>query len=224
LTTLFIVVNSMKETDDLNLMWLLDFKVNSLFNGEETTSNGQSVSTNSDSSETSISSTDQIVLVTNTKIPDPIISPDTNSSKSSIGVSVSPSDDRDKEQDSCPTSSTNTSPIITDPPGSLDGMVVLSQDGMSSTPNGTQRGEGRKRYFAVMHEDDLYGEVANFECIDDGSAKRGVRRQNNCIKDANGDIITDQTGKPLCTYTELIEKALRDTGGLTVSEIYTWIS
>ncbi|ODN06448.1 Forkhead box protein J2, partial [Orchesella cincta] len=33
-----------------------------------------------------------------------------------------------------------------------------------------------------------------------------------------------ESGKPRCTYTELIEKALTESGGLTVSEIYTWIS
>lgn len=34
----------------------------------------------------------------------------------------------------------------------------------------------------------------------------------------------DEPGKPRCTYTELIEKALTESGGLTVSEIYNWIS
>lgn len=37
-------------------------------------------------------------------------------------------------------------------------------------------------------------------------------------------ITSDETGKPRCTYTDLIEQALTESGGLTVSEIYSWIS
>lgn len=55
-------------------------------------------------------------------------------------------------------------------------------------------------------------------------SNNGSRASSEEREKTIGHGLIDDPGKPRCTYTELIEKALTETGGLTVSEIYSWIS
>ncbi|XP_035706376.1 uncharacterized protein LOC118435120 isoform X1 [Folsomia candida] len=67
-------------------------------------------------------------------------------------------------------------------------------------------------------------DVANFEqvdLVDTFHISSSPPRRNEF---GSVEISFDETGKPRCTYTDLIEKALSENGGLTVSEIYQWIS
>lgn len=71
----------------------------------------------------------------------------------------------------------------------------------------------------VVHEE-MVNDMGDEEFHDDSSRKRIRLEEMRSCEDTG----PDEPGKPRCTYTELIEKALSESGGLTVSEIYNWIS
>jgi len=78
--------------------------------------------------------------------------------------------------------------------------------------------------------------VANFEQVESESIPIPVVTENSKSESTDHgeqterleytppEITFDEQGKPRCTYTDLIERALTESGGLTVSEIYQWIS
>jgi hypothetical protein len=67
-------------------------------------------------------------------------------------------------------------------------------------------------------------DVANFEQVDLVDTFQVTSSPPRRNEYGNTEISFDKDGKPRCTYTDLIERALSESGGLTVSEIYQWIS
>jgi len=147
----------MKGNGDANLMWLLDFKVDTLFQQEEANEVRNTLDPKHPRSELESMAAPQIdrPLQTQTSIFDP------SNAEHTFTVDLGIVDDvAHYEQVECPVSATEPKRRLAPPP------------------------------------------------------------RRNCTS----EISFDEQGKPRCTYTELIERALTESGGLTVSEIYQWIS
>jgi hypothetical protein len=183
----------MKENGgDANLMWLLDFKVDKLFQQQDAVAQTEAQERISEEST-------ELVSVTTM-------------------AEIQPSEQH-REQELLQIQNTVEPEVEVQP-------QLVSTSG--SIPNFDPMNP--EHAFTVDLE--AVDNVANFEQVESQSIaldsmdldKRSESSVNPSQEYIPPEITFDEQGKPRCTYTDLIERALTESGGLTVSEIYQWIS
>ena len=181
----------MKENHDSNLMWLLDFKVDSLF-ANQVEQNQQNPNGSGEGGNR------------RTRLQNKMGGKQGGKGKQNQA-------DQSLEAEQVVSFTVKGNPELVDDVAGYESVdcnnALLQKNGEQNPEFGIQLGQ-----------DEFIG-------LDQMRQKRPYRMRKLPTKEIQGEITCDPSGKPRCTYTDLIEKALlQSNGGLTVSEIYNWIS
>lgn len=239
----------MKENGDTNLLWLLDFKVEKLFQPEQGVAlPGEIVPPVPNTTvaappptSTTQAHTSEISVETQTQPPPTVAASEEDVNSTTYQKSAEPYPEKEGD-------TTSSTSAAGPPPPASSPKAGPSSEGLVGDPSLIEiciEGEGGDSTFELPDRftvttdstnefDLLIQNVVHEEMVDDAGEdelmkyeryrKRMRLSEGSGAPSEDGTNIMDEAGKPRCTYTELIEKALTETGGLTVSEIYNWIS